>query len=109
MTAAVPDRESLVADLFPYLRGAVSSNRRTVGHHNGSDDALAFANSAWAEELCALGTSCPDHFLRTRISPMFALSPEFFFTWHQVPADPGYTSHDVASAYGLRVDPKSEP
>jgi rhamnose utilization protein RhaD (predicted bifunctional aldolase and dehydrogenase) len=65
------DRESIIAELFPYLRGAVSTNRRTIGHVDTSDDALAFANSHWAEELCGLGTSCPDHFLRTRISPMF--------------------------------------
>ena len=64
-------RESLIADLFPYLRGAVSTNRRVIGHVDTSDDALEFATSKWAEELCGLGTSCPDHFLRTRISPMF--------------------------------------
>src|SRR5262249_23436692 len=41
-----------------------------------SEDALTFANSAWAKDLCGLGTSCPDHFLRTRICPMFvAWSP----------------------------------
>ncbi len=55
----------------PVLRGIVSSNRRVVAHWDGSDDALAFANSQWAEALSALGTSCPDHFLRTRICPMF--------------------------------------
>jgi rhamnose utilization protein RhaD (predicted bifunctional aldolase and dehydrogenase)/NAD(P)-dependent dehydrogenase (short-subunit alcohol dehydrogenase family) len=71
ITAAVRDREAVVADIFPHLRGLVSSNRRTIGHYNGADDAIAFANSAWAAELCTLGTSCPDHFLRTRISPMF--------------------------------------
>jgi rhamnose utilization protein RhaD (predicted bifunctional aldolase and dehydrogenase)/NAD(P)-dependent dehydrogenase (short-subunit alcohol dehydrogenase family) len=65
------DREAVVIDLFPALRGAVSTNRRAIGHYDGGDDALAFANSAWAEELCQMGTSCPDHFLRTRISPMF--------------------------------------
>ena len=70
-TTTAPDRESLVASLLPSLRGAVSSNRRVVGHYDGSDDALAFANSQWAEELCRLGTSCPDHFLRTRISPLY--------------------------------------
>jgi rhamnose utilization protein RhaD (predicted bifunctional aldolase and dehydrogenase)/NAD(P)-dependent dehydrogenase (short-subunit alcohol dehydrogenase family) len=67
----VPDRESVIADLLPSLRGAVSSNRRVIGHFDTSEDALAFANSTWAEDLCAMGTSCPDHFLRTRISPMF--------------------------------------
>jgi rhamnose utilization protein RhaD (predicted bifunctional aldolase and dehydrogenase)/NAD(P)-dependent dehydrogenase (short-subunit alcohol dehydrogenase family) len=71
VTAVVDDRESTVAELFPYLRGAVSTNRRVVGHFDGSDDALTFANSKWAGDLCGLGTSCPDHFLRTRISPMF--------------------------------------
>jgi rhamnose utilization protein RhaD (predicted bifunctional aldolase and dehydrogenase)/NAD(P)-dependent dehydrogenase (short-subunit alcohol dehydrogenase family) len=71
MTATVPDREAAVIEVFPALRGAVSSNRRVIGHFEGGEDALTFANSAWAEDLCAMGTSCPDHFLRTRISPMF--------------------------------------
>jgi rhamnose utilization protein RhaD (predicted bifunctional aldolase and dehydrogenase)/NAD(P)-dependent dehydrogenase (short-subunit alcohol dehydrogenase family) len=67
----VEDREAAVIDLFPSLRGAVSSNRRVIGHYDGSEDALTFADSQWAEDLCRMGTSCPDHFLRTRISPMF--------------------------------------
>ena len=71
ITATVADRESAIADIFPYLRGAVSSNRRVIGHHDASAETVEFANSRWAGELCALGTSCPDHFLRTRISPMF--------------------------------------
>lgn len=71
VTGAPADRRSAIAEIFPYVRGAVSSNRRVIGHVDSSDDALAFANSKWAEELCGLGTSCPDHFLRTRISPMF--------------------------------------
>jgi len=65
------DRESTAAAVLPHLRGEVSSNRRAVAHYDQSDDALAFANSRWAAELCAMGTSCPDHFLRTRICPMF--------------------------------------
>ena len=65
------DRDAIVGDLLPYLRGAVSSNRRVVAHDEAGADALEFANSRWAEDLCRLGTSCPDHFLRTRISPLF--------------------------------------
>ena len=65
------DPDEVAAAILPYLRGVVSSNRRTIAHWDSSDDALTFANSKWAEELCGLGTSCPDHFLRTRISPMF--------------------------------------
>ena len=71
VTTVLADRESAIAEVFPSLRGVVSSNRRVIGHVDTSDDALTFANAAWAEELCGLGTSCPDHFLRTRISPMF--------------------------------------
>jgi rhamnose utilization protein RhaD (predicted bifunctional aldolase and dehydrogenase)/NAD(P)-dependent dehydrogenase (short-subunit alcohol dehydrogenase family) len=69
--AATVDRESIAAEILPYLRGVVSSTRRAIAHWDRSEDALTFANSMWAEPLCALGTSCPDHFLRTRISPMF--------------------------------------
>jgi rhamnose utilization protein RhaD (predicted bifunctional aldolase and dehydrogenase)/NAD(P)-dependent dehydrogenase (short-subunit alcohol dehydrogenase family) len=70
VTATV-DRDALAAAILPSLRGLVSSNRRVVAHVDPSDDAVTFANSRWAAELCQLGTSCPDHFLRTRICPMF--------------------------------------
>jgi rhamnose utilization protein RhaD (predicted bifunctional aldolase and dehydrogenase)/NAD(P)-dependent dehydrogenase (short-subunit alcohol dehydrogenase family) len=69
--ATTVDRDSTAAAVLPYLRGAVSSNRRVIAHYDTSDDALTFANSRWAAELCQMGTSCPDHFLRTRICPMF--------------------------------------
>ncbi len=65
------DRETVAARLLPRLRGAVSSKRRVIAHWDRSADALTFAGSAWAAELCELGTSCPDHFLRTRICPLF--------------------------------------
>lgn len=65
------DRAKVAAEILPTLRGLVSSNRRLVGHFNDSADVLEFANSNDAAALSALGTSCPDHFLRTRISPMF--------------------------------------
>ena len=70
MTTTV-DRDSTAAAVLPHLRGAVSSNRRVIAHYDKSDDALTFANSRWAADLCQMGTSCPDHFLRTRICPMF--------------------------------------
>jgi rhamnose utilization protein RhaD (predicted bifunctional aldolase and dehydrogenase)/NAD(P)-dependent dehydrogenase (short-subunit alcohol dehydrogenase family) len=77
IVSTAPDRDSVVGALFPYLRGAVSSNRRVIAHFDSGDDATAFANSRWAEDLCRMGTSCPDHFLRTRISPLYvAWKPE---------------------------------
>jgi rhamnose utilization protein RhaD (predicted bifunctional aldolase and dehydrogenase)/NAD(P)-dependent dehydrogenase (short-subunit alcohol dehydrogenase family) len=65
------NRAYIATSILPALRGAVSSNRRVIAHYSDHEDALVFANSAWARELSLLGTSCPDHFLRTRVSPMF--------------------------------------
>src|SRR5579862_3382532 len=69
--ADIDDRQKVAAQILPALRGAVSSNRRVIAHFTDSEDALTFAGSQWAKELCALGTSCPDHFLRTRVCPLF--------------------------------------
>lgn len=67
--APAADRKSIATEILPVLRGAVSSNRRVVAHYTDEEDALSFAGSKWAKELGALGTSCPDHFLRTRVCP----------------------------------------
>lgn len=69
--APVQDRKTIAIQILPALRGAVSSNRRVVAHYADHEDALSFAGSKWAGELSALGTSCPDHFLRTRVCPFF--------------------------------------
>jgi rhamnose utilization protein RhaD (predicted bifunctional aldolase and dehydrogenase)/NAD(P)-dependent dehydrogenase (short-subunit alcohol dehydrogenase family) len=65
------DRQTIARQILPTLRGAVSSNRRVVAHYADDEDALAFAGSKWGKALSALGTSCPDHFLRTRVCPWF--------------------------------------
>ncbi|HVO58228.1 MAG TPA: bifunctional rhamnulose-1-phosphate aldolase/short-chain dehydrogenase [Dongiaceae bacterium] len=65
------DRSRIASEILPLLRGVVSSNRRVIAHFADSEDAVTFAGSQWAEQLSALGTSCPDHFLRTRVCPMF--------------------------------------
>lgn len=69
--SALPDRKKVAAQILPKLRGALSSNRRVIAHFADNEDALVFAGSEWAKELSALGTSCPDHFLRTRVCPLF--------------------------------------
>ncbi|HEY6183834.1 MAG TPA: bifunctional rhamnulose-1-phosphate aldolase/short-chain dehydrogenase [Terriglobales bacterium] len=65
------NRREIASQILPLLRGTVSSNQRVIGHYTDHADALAFAGSKWASELGALGTSCPDHFLRTRVCPMY--------------------------------------
>jgi len=71
LVGEAPDRETSAAMILPVLRGLVSSQRRVIAHYESSQEAVDFSNSRWAEDLCALGTSCPDHFLRTRICPMY--------------------------------------
>src|SRR5271165_1372479 len=69
--SAIQERKNVATQILPALRGALSSNRRVVAHYADDEDALTFAGSKWAQELSALGTSCPDHFLRTRVCPLF--------------------------------------
>jgi rhamnose utilization protein RhaD (predicted bifunctional aldolase and dehydrogenase)/NAD(P)-dependent dehydrogenase (short-subunit alcohol dehydrogenase family) len=69
--APLADRKNVAIQILPALRGALSSNRRVVAHYTDDADVLTFAGSKWSRELGALGTSCPDHFLRTRVCPMF--------------------------------------
>jgi rhamnose utilization protein RhaD (predicted bifunctional aldolase and dehydrogenase)/NAD(P)-dependent dehydrogenase (short-subunit alcohol dehydrogenase family) len=65
------DRKQIASGLFPVLRGAVSLRQRLIGNYLDQEDVLAFVNSMLARELAHLGTSCPDHFIRTKIRPMF--------------------------------------
>ena len=64
------ERGKKAAALAPILRGFCSSHTRMVGHFTDDDRVLEFINSNDLEKLGPMGTSCPDHFLRTKISPM---------------------------------------
>ncbi|HXD29719.1 MAG TPA: bifunctional rhamnulose-1-phosphate aldolase/short-chain dehydrogenase [Pyrinomonadaceae bacterium] len=66
------DRKRLQAELIPWLRGQLSANKRFVGTVQDDEKMLRFVNSHDGPRLAALGTSCPDHFLRTKIKPLFA-------------------------------------
>ena len=70
--AALPSEERLAkaAAIAPSLRGIASQDNRMVGHFNDSEVVLDFISSEALDRLAALGTSCPDHFLRTKISPL---------------------------------------
>ncbi|MDB2369161.1 bifunctional rhamnulose-1-phosphate aldolase/short-chain dehydrogenase [Octadecabacter sp.] len=67
---APADRRSIAARLMPAIRGFVSGHQHMVGHFNDSDAVLEFVNATGMDPLAALGTSCPDHFLRTKICPL---------------------------------------
>ena len=67
---AKEQRLSQAAALAPILRGFCSSNTKMIGHFSDDDRVLQFINSNDLNRLAPLGTSCPDHFLRTKISPL---------------------------------------
>ena len=65
------DREAVVVDLLPFLRGRLSRNKRVIGNYAALPEVLRFANAKDADKLAWLGTSCPDHFIRTKIRPLY--------------------------------------
>jgi rhamnulose-1-phosphate aldolase/alcohol dehydrogenase len=64
------ERRARAARLAPLIRGLASADRRQVGHFTDSPAVLDFLARARHPALAALGTSCPDHFLRTKVRPM---------------------------------------
>lgn len=84
------ERQTLLAELLPWLRGQLSQNKRMVATIQDDPKMLRFVNSVDGPRLAELGTSCPDHFLRTKIKP-------FFVNWN--PA-----SGDLESLRSLIVD-----
>ena len=64
------DRKEKAAQLMPLLRGLCSSENRMIGHFTDADVVMEYINSNDLEKLAPMGTSCPDHFLRTKIQPL---------------------------------------
>ncbi len=64
------DRKAQAALLAPVLRGLCSGHHKMIGHFTDDDRVLEFINSRDLDKLAPLGTSCPDHFLRTKIKPL---------------------------------------
>ncbi len=70
--AVDPDiARTVTGELLPWLRGQISQQRRFIGTVQADENILRFVNSHDAARLAGMGTSCPDHFLRTKIKPLF--------------------------------------
>ncbi len=65
------DRSDIAAHIMPIIRGKICNHERKIGHFSDDAHALEFIDSKDAERLAALGTSCPDHFIRTKIRPLY--------------------------------------
>jgi rhamnulose-1-phosphate aldolase/alcohol dehydrogenase len=64
------ERKAVALRLMPEIRGRISKHEMKAGHFTDAPEVLEFVNSKQMEELVPLGTSCPDHFLRTKIKPL---------------------------------------
>src|SRR5262249_46847054 len=89
------DREELARAVMPALRGAVGS---VLGHFDAGEAVLRFVDSARAKTLAYQGTSCPDHFVRTKVRPLFV----GWDTQHGTAADLIAAAQQAMTAY--RVD-----
>lgn len=78
-------RKKQAAEIAPILRGLASSEKRMVGTFTDAPEVLQFINSHDLSKLAPMGTSCPDHFLRTKISPLVL----------DLPADTGFVDTEA--------------
>ncbi|TDD23920.1 bifunctional aldolase/short-chain dehydrogenase [Kribbella turkmenica] len=105
-------RHHRAAALAPVIRGLASTDKPQVGHFNDSDVVLEFTAREKLAELAALGTSCPDHFLRTKVRPLVLDLPP------TAPLDEAVTRlrelhlryrEDYAAYYDRHAQPDSPP
>ncbi len=68
--AAPAQRAEIAQRLMPVIRGKISKDERKAGHFSDAPEVLEFVNGKMLDTLAPLGTSCPDHFLRTKICPL---------------------------------------
>lgn len=88
------DRKKQAAKMAPILRGLCSSHKRMIGHFTDDERVLQFINSHDLDKLAPLGTSCPDHFLRTKIKPLvLEVAPDAELT------DPQSVKQQLESAF----------
>ena len=120
-TAPLPEEErrDVLTEILPWLRGKVSAEARMIGTVQATDEVLEFVGSHDAERLAELGTSCPDHFLRTKIKPLYvgwspaegleALKDKLTEGLERYVADYGdyYEQHKHADSPALRVSSPS--
>lgn len=67
----IKNKETTAKSIMPFLRGKISEDKMLIGNYSNTEEALRFMNSVEGEKLAFQGTSCPDHFLRTKIRPLY--------------------------------------
>jgi rhamnulose-1-phosphate aldolase/alcohol dehydrogenase len=106
-------RRDIAAKLMPKIRGLISKASHKVGHFDDSDAVLEFVNSKELRTLAPLGTSCPDHFLRTKIRPLIVefdpARPDLDAVVARLPEDVAAYRADYQAYYDRCKHPDSPP
>jgi rhamnulose-1-phosphate aldolase/alcohol dehydrogenase len=107
------ERRAVAAKLMPAIRGMISAGERKVGHFGDSNAVLEFIAARDMERLAALGTSCPDHFLRTKRSPLVVpfdpAAPDIEATLAALPAALETYAREHAAYHARCKRPESPP
>ncbi|MDH6230394.1 rhamnulose-1-phosphate aldolase/alcohol dehydrogenase [Mesorhizobium soli] len=102
-TLPAAERRAIASKLMPAIRGMISAAERKAGHFDDSAAVLEFVASRELASLAALGTSCPDHFLRTKIRPLVIdfdpANPDVENTLAGLPAAAEEYRNDYAAYY----------
>ena len=106
-------RHQILIKLLPKLRGIISEKNRFIGTIYVTDQVLQFVNSVDAPRLAEIGTSCPDHFLRTKIKPLYVdwdpQSESFEFLIEKLEQGLAAYREDYAAYYEACKHPNSPP
>ncbi|MFC2076694.1 bifunctional rhamnulose-1-phosphate aldolase/short-chain dehydrogenase [candidate division KSB1 bacterium] len=65
------DRRDSAADIIPFIRGRLGADKAVIGQYSAEGEVVRFINSSHCQKLAFQGTSCPDHFIRTRVRPLY--------------------------------------
>ncbi|TGN67084.1 bifunctional rhamnulose-1-phosphate aldolase/short-chain dehydrogenase [Paracoccus liaowanqingii] len=110
-TLDAPERREIAARLMPVIRGLISKDRHKVGHFDDQPAVLEFVGSTMLETLAPMGTSCPDHFLRTKIRPLVVdfdpAAPDLDATLAALPQAVAAYRDDYAAYYDRCKKPDS--
>ena len=110
-TLPADQRRAVAARLMPVIRGLISKDRHKLGHFDDQQAVLDFVGSNMLDVLAPLGTSCPDHFLRTKIRPLVVdfdpANPDLDATIASLPAAVAAYREDYAAYYDRCKHPDS--
>ncbi|NTT84968.1 bifunctional rhamnulose-1-phosphate aldolase/short-chain dehydrogenase [Tabrizicola fusiformis] len=110
-TLPADERRAIAARLMPAIRGLISKDRHKVGHFDDQPAVLEFVGSQALDTLAPMGTSCPDHFLRTKIRPLVVdfdpANPDLEAVLASLPAAAEAYRQDYAAYYDRCKHPDS--